>query len=88
MPECNIRHLTNDSTRIHSKGALSSDWSKGLENYVHVEGGNMAMAKVKSKSRKINFTAIVSTPVGFNMKSHLAGVSIDLEDEDLSFEVK
>ena len=88
VPECDIRHLYDKNKKICSKGAPPCDRSKGLENYVHVEGENTAMAKVKSKSRKISFTTIVSTPAGFNMEGHLAGVPIYLKDEDLSFEVK
>ena len=88
VPECDVRHLTNESKKIRSKGGLPSDWSKGLEHYVHVKGGNVAMAKVRSKSKVISFTTIISTPAKFNLRGHLAGVSIDLEDDDLSFEIK
>ena len=54
-----------------SKAALPSDWSKGLENYAHVLGGIGAMGKVKSKSKLVSFTAVVTTNQGFDMESHL-----------------
>ena len=69
VPECNIPHLYDKNKKVRSKGALPSDWSKGLKNYVHVKGGNMAMAKVKSRYRKDSFMAIISTPGGFNMRA-------------------
>ena len=46
------------------------------------------MAKVRSKSKIVKFTVIVSTKEKFDLKDHLTGVSIDLEDDDLDFEVK
>ena len=46
------------------------------------------MAKVRSKSKIVAFTLIVSTPAHFDLKEHLISVSIDLEDDDLLFEVK
>ena len=46
------------------------------------------MAKVRSKSKIVEFTAIVSTPANFDLQDHLTGVSIDLEDDDMNFEEK
>ena len=41
------------------------------------------MAKVRSKSKIVMFTLIVSTPANFDLKDPLTGVSIDLEDDDV-----
>ena len=46
------------------------------------------MARVRSKHKMVSFTTIVLTPAKFDMKGHLTGVSIDLEDDNLLFEVK
>ena len=46
------------------------------------------MAKVRNKYKIVVFTVIVSTPAEFDLKGHLTGVSNDLEDDDLLFEVK
>ena len=67
---------------------MPTDWSRGLDGYVHVKGGTEAMAKVRSKSKIVAFTVIVSTPAQFDLKDHLTGVSSDLEDDNLLFEVK
>ena len=67
---------------------MPTDWRRGLDGYAHVKGGTTAMAKVRSKSKIVAFTVIVSTSVQFDLKDHLTGVSIDLEDDDLLFEAK
>ena len=46
------------------------------------------MAKARSNSKIVTFTLIVSGPAKFDLKDHLTKVSIDLEDDDLLFEVK
>ena len=46
------------------------------------------MAKVRSKPKIVKFMVIVSTQAKFDLKYHLTGVSIDLEDDDLNFEEK
>ena len=46
------------------------------------------MTKVRIKSKIVTFTLIVSTPANFDLKDHLTGVSINLEDDDLNFEEK
>ena len=83
-----ILHLKHRNKKVRGKGGLPTDWSGGLDGFAHVKGGTTAMAKVRSKSKIVKFTVIVSTQANFDLKDHLTGVYIDLEDDDLNFEEK
>ena len=88
VPGLDIMHLKQKNKKIRGKGGLPTNRSRGLDGYTHVKGGTAAIAKVRSKSKNMASTVIVSTPARFNLKEHLTGVFIDLEDDNLLFEVK
>ena len=88
VPRLEVLRLKEKNKKIRGKGGLPADWSRGLDSYDHAKGGTAAMAKVRSKHKIVACMVIVSTPAEFDLKGHLTGVSIDLEDDNLLFEVK
>lgn len=83
-----ILNIKDRWKKIRGKGGLSTNWNEGLDGYVHIKGGIEAMTRVCSKHKQIHFTTIVSSLADFDMKGRLAGLSIDLEDEELTFEAR